>query len=120
MRPHKNLKAWQEAIILVKEVYALTKGFPDDERFGLVSQFRRASISVPLNIAEGAARTSSKEYSHFLNIALGSLSELDTLAEISKELNLIDLTTYASLISKIDHVTALTAGLYKSQKFPHP
>jgi four helix bundle protein len=119
MRPHKNLKAWQEAIALVKVVYTLTKGFPEDEKFGLVSQFRRAAVSVSLNIAEGAGRVGSKEYCHFLSIALGSLSELDTLSVISFELNLIDLNVYKDLEAKIEQVTALTNGLYKFQKTSH-
>lgn len=85
-RRHRDLLAWQHAIELVKSVYRLTATFPDSERFGLIAQMRRAAVSVPSNIAEGAARTTTKEYLHFLGIARGSLSELDTQLVIAREL----------------------------------
>lgn len=69
-------------------VYAATAGFPDEERYGLTAQMRRAAVSVPSNIAEGAARQSKPELHHFLSIARGSLSELDTQVEIAKRLRL--------------------------------
>jgi four helix bundle protein len=122
LRPHKNLKAWQEAIGLVKVIYTLTKSFPDDEKFGIISQFRRASVSVPLNIAEGAGRSSLKEYCHFLDISLGSLSELDTLLLISLELNYINPEIQKEIDLKVEHVSALIYGLQKSKKnqIPNP
>jgi four helix bundle protein len=84
VKTHKDLNVWKEAMDLVKEVYSLTKGFPEDERHGLVSQMRRAA--VPSNIAEGAARDSYREYTRFLYIALGSLAELETQLLLSQEL----------------------------------
>ncbi|MDP4207241.1 MAG: four helix bundle protein [Bacteroidota bacterium] len=114
MRPHKQLVAWKEAIELVKLIYKLTKLFPEDEKFGIISQLRRASVSVPANIAEGAARASSKEYSHFINIALGSLSEIDTLLTISFELAYLQEIDFNKAIQQSDKVTALSSGLYKS------
>jgi four helix bundle protein len=75
---HKNLKIWQNSIHLVIEVYNLTRAFPKEELYGLSSQMRRAAISVPSNIAEGAARKNKTEYLQFLYISLGSLSELET------------------------------------------
>lgn len=86
MRKHYELRVWQDGIALVKAVYQLSSRLPNEERFGLISQMRRASVSVPANIAEGAARSSKKEFAHFLIIARGSLSELDTLLILCIEL----------------------------------
>jgi four helix bundle protein len=87
MKGHRDLLVWQESISLVKEIYAVTRSLPDDEKFGLTSQMRRAAVSVPSNIAEGAARGSQREFAQFLVIARGSLSELETQLIIAKELN---------------------------------
>lgn len=84
---HKDLKVWQEAMGLVEDVYKLTAKFPKDEMFGLTSQLKRASISIPSNIAEGAGRRGKKEFQRFLYIALGSLSEVDTQLEIAIRLS---------------------------------
>ena len=73
---HKDLEIWKRSIDLVIKIYQLTKGFPDDEKFGLTNQMRRASVSVPSNIAEGAGRRSSKEFINFLFISAGSLEDL--------------------------------------------
>ena len=89
MKSHNDLKVYQEAMDLVIEIYSITNNFPDSERFGLISQIRRCSISIPSNIAEGAARESKKEFKRFLYISLGSASELETQIEISKSLNFI-------------------------------
>jgi four helix bundle protein len=78
MKTHKDLKVWQESIRLVTTIYDKTKSFPKDEIFSLTSQIRRCAISIPSNIAEGAARESNKEFIRFLYIAQGSISELDT------------------------------------------
>ena len=75
---HKDLDVWKKSMDLVELVYELTSKFPNDERFGLTSQMRRAAISIPSNIAEGAARKGNKEFIQFLMISLGSLSELET------------------------------------------
>ena len=78
MRPHENLNVWQKAVDFVVEIYKTTEHFPKEERFGLTSQIRRASVSVAANIAEGAVRKSLKEFSHFLSNAEGSASEVET------------------------------------------
>jgi four helix bundle protein len=113
-RKHHDLLAWQEGIKLVKAVYGLTKAFPRDEQFALTSQMRRAAVSIPSNIAEGAARGTQKEFAHFLTLARGSLSELETQLTISRELG------YASDTSEIDalvdRVFRLIAGLITSKK----
>lgn len=88
MNNHKDLKVWQEAVELSVICYDVTSRFPREEQFGLVSQMRRAAISIASNIAEGAARTGSKEFIQFLYISLGPASELDTQIEIAKRTGL--------------------------------
>ncbi len=97
---------------LVKQVYADTAGFPSDERFGLALQMRRAAVSVPSNIAEGAARRSSKEFAHFLSIALESLAELDTQMELAIALGFLE-QTCKTLEARAD-VAKLVTGLRRS------
>ena len=89
MGTHKDLAIWQEGINLVQKVYDLTRSFPKEELFGLSSQIKRCAVSIPSNIAEGAARNSGNEYIRFLYISLGSLSELETQMEIAKRLKFI-------------------------------
>jgi len=83
---HKDLEVWKRSIDLVVDIYELSKGFPSTEKYGLSSQMQRAAVSIPYNIAEGAARNSTKEYIRFLNIAQGSLSELETQLIISERI----------------------------------
>ena len=83
---HKNLEVWKKSINLVVNVYKISGAFPKTEKYGLISQIQRAVVSVPSNIAEGAARNSTKEYIRFLSIAQGSLSELETQLIISEKL----------------------------------
>jgi four helix bundle protein len=80
VRTHKDLLVWQESIALAERVYVLTRAFPPEERFGLTAQTRRAAVSISSNIAEGAARASSREYANYLSIARASWAELDTQA----------------------------------------
>ncbi|MDA8258193.1 MAG: four helix bundle protein [Betaproteobacteria bacterium] len=111
-RSHRTLKAWQQAMDLVESVYAATLAFPPHEQFGLTSQMRRAAISVPANMAEGFARNGSKELLHFLGIAAGSLSELDTLIELAGRLNYFEQPE--ELQGKVDEVSGLVMGLAAS------
>jgi len=87
---HKDLDVWKLSMELVEKVYAVTKSFPKEEQYVLSSQIRRSAISVPSNIAEGAARKGNKENLQFLYISLGSLSELETQILISKRINILD------------------------------
>lgn len=87
MQTYKDLVVWQKSIELVVEIYRITALFPVEERFGLVSQMRRAAVSIPSNIAEGYARRNKKENAHFVNIAFGSATELETQIIIAKRLN---------------------------------
>ena len=111
-RSHRSLNAWKQAMTLVVDVYSLTASFPQQEQYGLVSQLRRAAVSVPANIAEGAARNGSKEFLHFLGIASGSLSELDTLIDLARQLGYVEDTE--ELNAKVDDVSGLVMGLASS------
>src|SRR5882724_917493 len=86
IQTHRDLKVWQLGMDVAEQVYDLTKAFPDCERFGLISQLRRAAVSVPANIAEGNARSSTKEYLRYLSIAVGSLAEVETFLELALRL----------------------------------
>ena len=111
-RPHYRLDAWKESMALVKAVYEITRDFPREEVYGLSQQMRRAAVSVPSNLAEGAARTSRKEFAQFISIAKGSLSELETQLLIAADLQYID---RGSLIfPQVEKVSRLLAGLHKS------
>ncbi len=87
MGPHKNLDVWRKSMILCDEIYRVSKSYPKDELFGLVSQMRRAAVSIPSNIAEGYGRSTNAEVIHFLYNSLGSSNELDTQILISKSQN---------------------------------
>lgn len=89
-KPHKDLRAWELGRELVEAIYKLTTSFPDREKYGITSQLRRSAVSIPSNIAEGAARKNDAEFSRFLHIARSSLSELDTQLEISRRLGLLE------------------------------
>ena len=97
----KELLVWKKSIDLVKSIYQITSMLPSDERFGLVTQMNRSSISVPSNIAEGSGRTSEKEFLHFLNIAISSSYELETQLIISKELYELDVDFVLVQISEV-------------------
>ena len=96
---------------LVSEVYSLTKGFPEDERYGLSSQIRRAAVSVPSNIAEGYGRQSRKEYLRFLQIARGSLFELDTQVELAANLGFCDREVFEEVSEKISEISRMLSAL---------
>ena len=115
-KPHKKLDAWKESINLVMLVYELTRQFPKNEIFGLISQLRRAVISIPGNIAEGAARQTRREFVQFLYIARGSLSEADTYIEIARRLGYIEKGPIAVVEQKIMDVDKIITGLIQSLK----
>jgi four helix bundle protein len=101
MKTHKDLDIWKLGISLVSEVYKITQKFPEKEAFGLSSQIRKSAVSIPSNIAEGAARNSKKEFIQFLYIALGSISELETQLIISKNLNYLSNSYIFDLIEEL-------------------
>lgn len=102
MRNFRKLEIWKQGIELVKLIYWLSEHLPSNEKFGLRSQITRAAVSVPSNIAEGASRNSDIEFKRFLEIALGSLFEIETQLIIIKELNLVevDLSELFDIVSK--------------------
>ena len=116
MRLHKNLDVWRDSVKLAASVYKLTEIFPAEEKFGLTSQMRRASVSISSNIAEGAARQSKKEYIQFLYIASGSASELDTQLDISEEIGLVKSEQLKTLRDSVDSVSRMLQGLIRSLK----
>jgi len=93
MKTHKDLEVWKESIELVKQIYETTKESPKEETYGLTSQIKRCAVSIPANIAEGAARRTRKEFINFLYISLGSLSELETLLLVAKEVKILSNNT---------------------------
>ena len=110
---HKKLTVWQLAIELVTDIYTLTQQFPSDERFGLTNQIQRASVSIPSNIAEGAARQSNKEFIQFLYIALGSCAEVETQLIIANNLQ------YGNIkhaTEKNEQIKRMLQGLIKNRK----
>lgn len=113
-RGHKDLRAWQTAMLLVEDIYQLSSTFPKEELFGLTSQMRRAAVSVPSNIAEGSARNGTKELLYFLGVATGSLAELDTQLDLVHRLKYSAETS--SVQARLDEVSALTLALMKSLK----
>lgn len=116
MKTHKDLEVWQKAIVFVTDVYNQTCDFPKEEMYGLISQLRRSAVSVPSNIAEGAARQSNKEFIQFLYVDLGSLVELDTQLIIAKNLNFLSNESLNDLQSKTDEIGKMLNGLIKYRK----
>ena len=113
-KPHQKLDAWQQSMLLVKEIYAVSSTFPPQEMYGLTNQMRRSAVSIPANIAEGAARSGDKEYLHFLSIARGSLSELDTHIQIAVMLGYLNETSY--LQGLLEAVGKLLSGMIRKLK----
>lgn len=107
----KNLIVYQKSKELVKQVYALLKQFPDDERFALCGQMRRAAISVPSNIVEGMARLSTKDQSHFLSIAYGSLMELYAQLDIAHDLGYLSENEFIKIETQIDEIDKMIVAL---------
>jgi len=110
---YKQLKIWQAGIELVKNVYELTKNFPREEAYGLSSQLRRASVSVPSNIAEGFKRNHNKEFAQFLHVAIGSVAELETQVIIAHEIGFIKKSDLENITEKIDHISRMISSLLK-------
>jgi four helix bundle protein len=114
IQSHRDLKVWQLGMDITVEVYDFTKVFPDSERFGLVSQLRRAAASVPANIAEGNARSSTKDYLRHLSIAVGSLAEVETFLELPLRLHYGQSPTIQKLNELIGEERRMLRGLQRS------
>ncbi|CAL2085779.1 Four helix bundle protein [Tenacibaculum sp. 190524A05c] len=114
MNNYENLKIWEKAMNLVEEVYSVIKLMPEEEKYGLVSQIKRCSISIPSNIAEGAGRNSKKEFKHFLSIANGSTCELETQILLSGRLKFIKNEQVKNILNLCDEVKKMNFSLQRS------
>jgi len=117
---HKDLEVWKKSLGLVTDIYRLTKNFPKDEVYGLIAQMKRAAVSIPSNIAEGASRNSGKEFIQFLYIALGSASELETQIIISRNLSYIDDSETKLNLKQIESLKKMLNGLITYMKTKTP
>ena len=108
---YKNLEAYKEAKILVRMIYSLLQRFPKEEMYALCDQLRRAVISVPSNLAEGNGRTSAKDQAHFLEMAFGSLMEVDCQMDIAQDLGYVSSDEHEEVSKQISQVAALLSGM---------
>ena len=111
VRHYRDLLVWQKAVAWVEAVYGASRVWPSDERFGLTSQVRRAAVSVPSNIAEGAARRSTPEFLRFLSIARASLAETETQLIIAQRLSYLDEPAVVRLLDSADEISRMLSGL---------
>ena len=116
MKSHKDLLVWQKSMDMVTRIYSETKSWPKEELYGLISQIRRAAVSIPSNIAEGAGRSGRKEFSRFLPIAMGSLAEVETQIEIAERLGFM--TDASGLDKGLQEIRRMIVGLNKSLESP--
>ncbi len=112
-KPDHNLEVWKRSLSFVTKIYKITAKYPNEEKFGLVSQMRRAAVSIPSNIAEGAARNSKKEFINFLHIAQGSAAELETQILISRNLHFITTSDTEPLLQEFEEISKMIIGLQK-------
>ena len=116
MRNFRNLNIWKEGIEIVKEIYKLSQKLPSEEKFGLKSQITRAAVSIPSNIAEGSSRNSEVEFKRFLEIAIGSLFEVETQLIIIQELNLVSCEELKNIFELIEKEGKMINGLINTIK----
>jgi len=113
IQSHKDLIAWNKALAFAVAVHRLSEAFPRSERFGLTSQLRRAAVSVPSNIAEGAARRTTRDLIAFLHVARGSLAELETQLLLAQQLGYADAARFQQIQPQLDEISRLINGLIK-------
>ena len=111
MHKFKELNVWKKSVDLAVDIYSLTKKFPSDERFGLISQINKCTVSIPSNIAEGTGRNTNGEFNHFPGIAVGSSFELETQLIISHRLNFIKTDELNQFMKRVNDVQNMTYGL---------
>lgn len=111
MHKYRELEIWKRAIDLTVDVYALTQRFPEDEKFGLTSQIKRAAVSVPSNIAEGAGRNSNKEFNQFLGISTGSIFEVETQLILAERLNFLSSDQIEEVLNRSNELVRMTKSL---------
>ena len=110
----RDLEVWQEAMLLVENIYALTARFPKDERFGLTAQIRRAAVSIPSNIGEGHRRRRRRAFVNHLEIALGSQGEVDVQLDLAKRLRLCTVAEHDHVLERVDRVGRMLSGLIEA------
>ena len=113
MKDFRNLKVWEKSNDLVIDIYKVTNNFPKNEFFGLVSQIRRASVSIPTNILEGCGRSNGKDFARFIQIAMGSASELEYLVYLSNELKFLTDRVYSDINPRIIEIKKMLTALMK-------
>ena len=113
IKSYKDLEVWKKSMVMVKEIYDNTKDFPIEEKFGLMSQMRRAAVSIPSNISEGFRRGHTRECPQFLRISLGSCGELETQVILAKDLGFIKEEKEKHFLDSIDHISAMLTNLIK-------
>ena len=114
MKTHRDLDVWKDSVSFALKIYKSTSSFPKEETYGMTSQLRRAAVSVPVNIGEGAARNASREFIRFLHISFGSLSEVETLLIIARDLGMINNEEYKDLQGRLIKISSQISGLIKS------
>ena len=114
LKSYRDLEVWKKSIDLVELIYRASKDFPPEERFGLTSQVRRAAVSVPSNIAEGAARTGTGEFLQSLSVASGSLAEVETQLIIANRLEMLSQAEKEALLAQTDEISRMLGGLKRS------
>ncbi len=114
MHKFKELTVWQKAVDLAVDIYKITRTFPEEEKFGLVSQLNRCGTSIPSNIAEGAGRNTDGEFKHFLGISTGSAFELETQLIIANKLGYIENEALNTVVKKINDIQNMIFGLQKT------
>ena len=110
---YRDLDAWRLAMEIVIEIYRVTRGFPAEEKFGLIVQLRRAAVAIPSNIAEGRARIGAAEFRRFVSIARGSVAEVETQIAVALALGFVATDKTTSLSSELDRLSKMLFSLYR-------
>jgi four helix bundle protein len=113
-KSYRDLEVWQRSMTLAKRIYQITRNFPSDERFGLTNQLRRASVSVPSNLAEGQAPFGPGEFARFISIAMGSVAEIETQLLLSADLGYVGSEASSQLLAELETTGKMLRGLAKS------
>ena len=114
MHNYRELKIWQRSMDFVVRVYEVTANFPGDEKYGLVSQLRRCTVSIPSNISEGAGRATNRQFKQYLEFSMGSVNEVQTELELAYRLNYIDKTVYEELVDEGIQIYKMILAFYNS------
>ena len=119
VRSYRELNVWQRSYDLCKQVYRITRQFPSEERYGMASQIRRAAVSIPINIAEGHDRNTTRDYLRFLWMARGSIAELETQLMLSRDMELAGVSGVSAALNELDEIGRMLRGLIKSLAINH-